>query len=78
MFECRLCLEKDNRIQDLKEQIMDLRALSFPQMGAGHPTVVALEADAILSASDEMIPLVSQDEADELGRERDRILSGNY
>lgn len=78
MFQCRLCQEKDFRIQDLKEQILDLRSLSFPKLGAAHSTLTVLEADAILSGSEEMIPVVNDAEAEEIERERDRILSGNY
>lgn len=75
MFRCRVCQEKDARIADLKTQIAYLSRLATPD-NSGIP-LVHLEADAILSGSQEIIE-VDQSKVDETISERDRLLSGTY
>lgn len=68
---CKVCVSKDARIADLKEQIAHLRGLVFPVHGP-LPTV-SLQADSILSGE----PQNEQEEADAIHREAAMILSGN-
>ena len=80
MFKCKVCTEKDLRIADLKEHI---RALS-PHNKASEIPLLHIEADKIMSGSDEVMEVTSEEvrgmsEEDlRILSERDRLLSGNY
>lgn len=77
LFKCRVCAEKDKRIQDLLGQIADLRKLAIPD--TSKISLVSLESDAVMSGHDEQIPIeIREDEALESSYERDRLLSGTY
>jgi hypothetical protein len=81
LFKCRVCEEKDRRIVDLKSQLDDLRRLVLPpNHSAGFIHPISVEADAILSGQQEPITLSPEQEKefDELQREADAILAGNY
>lgn len=76
-FKCRVCEEKDKRIQDLHLQIRDLRQLSMPD--TSKLSLVAIESDAVLSGHEEQISIsMTEEEAELTQREQDRILSGTY
>jgi hypothetical protein len=83
MFKCKVCAEKDLRIQDLKSQIASLQRLVTPVNDPNRVPAVHMEADGILSGQQHIIELpadmapLPDAEPDELS-ERDRILSANY
>lgn len=70
--KCKVCLEKDQRIEDLKREILYLRELANPKLNVHIPAISA-EADKITSVSQD-VPL----EDDEILSERLRLLSGTY
>lgn len=81
-FQCKCCPVHEARIQDLKTQIEDLKRFALPYNQV-KPSLLEMEADAILSGHQDIISLNKEEESDdsdlfELSRERDRILSGNY
>lgn len=81
MFKCKVCAEKDRRIQDLKSQIETLKQLVVPANDPNQVPIVHLEADGILSAQQHTVQ-VEEDfpetqNTEELA-ERDRLLSANY
>lgn len=79
MFKCKVCIAKDSHIQDLRNQISDLRGLVLPKQAPVPPDNV-IEADAMLSGHQDIIE--SDPEAvslaEEIQSERERILSGTY
>jgi len=81
LFTCKVCAEKDERIEDLKNQIQFLRAMLAPREDVS-VSAQQLEADAVLSAQQHIvnIPLTQEQliQAEEERRERDRLLSGTY
>jgi len=72
---CPICIEKEKRIEDLLTQIEMLRSLALPRNSAT-PTYVALEADEILSGSDETMHISAEQEA--IDREAAALFSGSY
>lgn len=76
-FKCKVCDEKDKRIQDLKVEIQFLQKVVSGYTLPAHSNDVAREADAILSGTqDQLEPSPITD--DELLAERNRILSGDF
>lgn len=81
MFDCKVCPEKDNRIEDLKEQIQYLRAVLNPPISKLAPVEsVNLQQDMILDGGgqEEIDPLVDPAESPEVLAERSAMLSGTY
>jgi hypothetical protein len=84
LFSCRVCAEKDKRIADLKEQIVDLKALCSPDNSSlNDEAMTNLEADALMSAHQQIIEIPSFEEqaaraAEQEIRERDRLLNNTY
>lgn len=83
MFKCRVCLEKNSRITDLKAEILYLRSMVLPQNDAYTQPIILREADATLSNTGESIDVGPEQEEElrkyqEMTAEKDRILSGNY
>lgn len=81
MWDCKVCLEKDRRLEDLKEQISYLRnILNPPKFIQQDIPQNDLQEDMILSgAGKEETELVSNDiETAEILAERSAILSGTY
>ena len=82
LFSCKVCAEKQARIEDLKSQIKFLQAqVATPQ--SIDAEVNTMEADAVLSALQHEVviqeqPVIDPKELDEARRERDRLLSGSY
>lgn len=81
-FSCKVCAEKQARIDDLKAQIKFLQSqvAAPPSLEA---EANAMEADAVLSALQHEVviqeqPVIDPKELDEARRERDRLLSGSY
>lgn len=77
---CKICKEKDARIYDLKSQLETLRKLVFTPTSASSIPVLSLEADRILSGSDESTSLTKAqiEEMNEIESERSRLLSGTF
>lgn len=87
LFHCKVCQEKDSRIQDLKEQIAYLRTLTASPSISDQVTASYLEADGIMSGQQHILEVPSASERAEQGeertaedeqRERDRLLAANY
>ncbi len=82
-FNNKLIEQYEARIEDLKRQIEDLRALSLPHLSAQKLDKNVLEADAILSGKEEVFEPsdITPEELEAMRleqSERDRILSGTY
>jgi hypothetical protein len=71
MFDCKVCNEKDKRIDDLLSQVSLLQRLVFPTPVSN--TLPTIDLDAV---GEESQP--SPTEYEEIQAEADRILSGNY
>lgn len=67
-----VCHEKENRIQDLLQQVSMLKSLAFPPSSSRYSASEIAEFDALVSGSD-VIEVESQAAA-----EANRILTGNY
>lgn len=81
--KCKVCIAKDYHIASLKEQNAQLLSLLVPKNDPFEVPLVTREADAALSATNELlfVPESQKDEAEELTydeviSERDRILNG--
>jgi len=77
---CKICIEKEKRIEELKEEVEFLRAMLLPNSNG---KIVNLEANNILSGSQAMIdiPEYGNDkirEQEEINREAERIMNGTY
>lgn len=73
-FSCKVCSEKDKRIDDLKGLLK-----IFTASTQADPEQTALEADALMSGHQEVIEITSESEdAEEEALEADRIFSGTY
>ena len=83
MFKCKVCLEKDLRIVELKEQIAYFKNILNPPPRINK---YELQEDLIMDGGgQEIIPIedavvekAKAIEAEEARREEDRILTGNY
>ncbi len=77
MFSCKRCLEKNERILDLKEQVSFLRSMT---VSSSDPTAKQMEEDAILSGTDRVIDITPEEESsvDDVSSEAARIFSGAY
>lgn len=88
LFKCKLCSEKDRRIDDLKAHIASLEALTIPKNDPFKLPIIQYEADAILSGQQHQtdvsessatdLIIMDTPEAEEIRSERDRLLSGTY
>lgn len=85
MFKCKVCAEKDKRIEDLKTQVDSLLSMVSPKTSAHTIPLNQIEADAILTGRDEVIEVEvdnldtrRQQELIEIEREAQRILAGTY
>lgn len=86
MFRCKVCAEKDARIEDLKREILFLRTQIYTPNDPHLTPTGQLEADGILSGQQHVlnVPMDADLRADELKyaeeirSERDRLLSGTY
>jgi hypothetical protein len=80
VFSCKRCLEKDKRIEDLKQDITFLRSMLSPNFS----NALNLEANKILEGAG--LPIIEMSEPSEpktkenvsLQREAISILTGNY
>ncbi len=77
MFSCKRCLEKNDRIVDLKEQVSFLRSMT---VSSSDPTPRQMEADAILNGTDRVIDITPEEKesVEDVASEEARILSGTY
>lgn len=79
--KCQVCLEKDNRIADLKEQLEFFKGMLAPKVPE-HRFIPATDAqeDMLLSGSVQEELTLPQDEieSEEVLQERERMLSGSY
>lgn len=76
MFDCKVCAEKEKRIDDLLAQVDTLKRMLFPTpVSPSHLPVIDLDAGG--ESSKETPPPEIEDWL-ESQREADRILSGNY
>lgn len=68
------------RIEQLKDQISDLKQMVHNQTSATHLSPIALEQDAILSQKEETITISEEELAKirDIESEADRIFAGNY
>lgn len=77
--QCSLCLEKDNRIEDLKEQIRYYRSVLNPPPKI---TKYELEETAVLNGGGQQIDPAQMEQEEvqneETRRELDSLFSGNY
>ena len=80
MFKCKVCVEKDKRISELKDQILHLRSLVYPINDAIGPTLVeefpldkSAKADPVEEFQQQQLK-----EIEEVLQERDKLLSGQY
>lgn len=81
MFKCKVCPEKDQRVKDLKEEIRHLRSqLNF----ASTANYTNIEANSILSGSQQVIDVTVEPTPDEIralkeaNDEANSILFGTY
>jgi hypothetical protein len=77
MFACKVCAEKDKRINDLQNEVAYLRELANPSKLNVTIPAIHSEADRIMSASQDEIPSESLSD-EEITSERIRLLSGTY
>jgi hypothetical protein len=87
MFKCKVCLEKDKRIADLKSQIDFYKTMLRP---GENLSAVHLEANKILEGANEPIydmPVIEIEQSDSkdvrterrvIEQEFNTIISGNY
>ena len=83
MFDCKVCKEKDKRIEDLKEQISYLRGVLNPpksELKLAHLEQQDLQEDMIMSGggTEEVDPQLESSESPEVLAERAAMLSGTY
>ncbi len=77
-MKCKVCIEKDHRIEDLLNQVAFLRHLTSPQ-----PSLENKEVNQILNGSHEVIeyPVLTNEQLKEqelLYKEANSILMGTY
>lgn len=75
--KCKVCAERLARIDDLKLEISHLRKLVLPSSNSSRLPVVQLEADKVLSASDE-VTYVPTAEAQAIEEEANSLLNASY
>lgn len=82
MFSCKACPCKDAHIKSLQDEVANLRRLVIPSESAGNVLpVIHLEADAILSGSQEVMQISDKElkkQAEDANSEVSAILSGSY
>lgn len=81
--KCKVCQEKDKRIAELRDQILHLRSLVYPVndgLTISKPDEFETIDQNLYVMDQEMVDLQQQqqEELEEVIRERDRILSGQY
>lgn len=77
---CKVCQEKNSRIEDLKSEITQLRKLVYPAQNPNILPMVNLEANKILNVDTEITTL-DEDELsdhDKVSIEADRIFNGDF
>lgn len=81
MFKCKVCIEKDKRIQELKDQIAYLRTLAIPQNSAFDTQSDILDPNIILdapsAAADPEIQKQQRSELERIAQEREAVLAGH-
>lgn len=85
--KCKICIEKDKRIHDLKVEVELLRTHVFPENDVYTQPIATREADAIIGGNSQKIE-VPEEQTGELAKlreetlkileERDAILGGTY
>ena len=80
LFQCRVCLERDKRINDLRDEISTLRKLVLSERTQAVPSEVEQEADNVISGSPEIAPPTNseQRELEIIQSEAQKLLSGTY
>lgn len=81
MFNCKACACKDAHIQSLKDEIISLRKMVLPTSTENALPVVQLEADAVLSVNQDVIPINEEEirrQEFNVFSEASSILSGTY
>lgn len=83
MFKCKVCAEKDKRIAAIEAEVLFLRSLVNPPVNNAVIPDEVQEANGILDVLDQPIQVQTHsaatlEEVEEILRERDNILSGNY
>ena len=78
MFQCKICLEKNKRIEDLKEQIELLKKLAFPNNN--NANAINVEANSIMHGSNDIIDLTPEELArqQDIIQEQNALLYGTY
>lgn len=66
--KCQICIEKDLRIKDLKDQIVSLQKLALPQTSRSNQQLLdaAREFDHIINGEDEMFIPSSYDTSSDI------------
>lgn len=81
MFSCKVCIEKEKRISELKEQIAYFKEVLHPKDTAvRYIPSQSIEEDVILSGGGQEEVVLPQDqiESPEVLAEREAMLSGTY
>ncbi len=80
MLSCKACKSKDSHISSLKEEVVHLRSLIYPVQVMSTEPEENRKIDAMLTGADIVsdAPTLTESKEDEVTRERDYILSGNY
>jgi len=73
MFKCKVCEEKDKRLNDLKDEVKYLRSLLRSPVDMRASATANLEANAILNGVSEQIEV-----PEEVLAERAALLDGTY
>lgn len=76
-WKCKICVEKDKQISDLKDQIQFLRKLSVPSITQDMQN---LEMNKILDGAALPVIDMQQESPEDIAADREatRILTGNY
>lgn len=80
-WNCKVCLEKDKRIVDLKSQIAHLQELVKQYTNTAYPKAVEIEANQILSGANTFVESLGHEEQKQLSaveRQAIELLTGNY
>lgn len=81
MFNCKVCLEKDKRLQDANTQIVYLQRLVDHLTNRTYPKAVDLEADKILNGANTFVSDMDKEEVKELNaveQQAYKMLTGQY
>ena len=78
---CKVCQEKDKRVEDLKAQIKDLQDRLSKIMNPIYPQAIEIEADTMLNGANTFAKAVTKDEERKLSaveEEAIKLLTGTY